>query len=47
MARVRVNLSIEEDIWIPFKQHCVGEKVDASDLVEKYMAKSLNGKGKV
>lgn len=40
--RQAVTLSLEEDIWISFKQYCVGLKKDASDLVEEFMKKEVD-----
>lgn len=43
--RQPVTLSLEEELWIKFKQFCIGIKKDASDLVEEFMEKELKKKG--
>ena len=41
MTRQPVTVSLEESLWIKFKQYCIGRKVDASDLFEKFMQRVL------
>ena len=44
MAKSKVTLSIDSDIWKSFKLHCVKNDIIASDLVNDFMASSVGKK---
>ena len=43
MNKIKVTLSLDDDVWKSFKLHCVKNDLLASDLVNDYMA-SVTGR---
>jgi len=44
MARIPVNLKIEEDLWKEVKHHCIDANLEYSSFVESVLREKLKKK---
>ena len=44
MAKQKTSIVIEEDLWQDVKIHCIKEKIDISDWLEKVIKRKLKKK---